>query len=125
MNATAVAFDEAALAAILIDLGYLDDAKAILRRVLRAYRRKFGRRHYETSSVLANLGALYAKSGNFEAAGRTLRDALSDLEKVLGRHHPRLAPVLNNLWIVCAFSAELKGRANDSAAVHTGYGAQP
>jgi tetratricopeptide (TPR) repeat protein len=94
--------DEAALAAILVDLGRLREAKALLRRALSAYCCTFGEQHCETASALANLGALYARAGRFRAAERAFRQALRALENVLGRNHPRLASVLNNLAVVCA-----------------------
>lgn len=108
MDPEAVAADEAALAAILVDLGRLYEAEKILRRVLRFYCGKFGRRHYETAAVLANLGALHAKRGNFKVAERTLRQALPDLEQTLGRNHPRLRSVRNNLAVVRARAGKIK-----------------
>lgn len=94
--------DQAALAAILVELGNLREAEAIHLRVLRVYRRRFGPRHYETASLLSNLGALYVKAGRFDAGERTLRRAARVLENVLGENHPRLATVLNNLATLCA-----------------------
>ncbi len=94
--------DQAALAAILVELGKLPEAEAIHLRVLRVYRRKFGPRHYETASLLSNLGALYLKAERFDAAERTLRRAARVLESVLGKNHLRLASVLNNLAALCA-----------------------
>jgi tetratricopeptide (TPR) repeat protein len=97
-----VVADQAALAAILVELGNLREAEAIHLRVLRVYRRRFGPRHFETASLLSNLGALYVKAGRFDAAERTLRRAARVLENVLGKNHPRLASVLNNLATLCA-----------------------
>jgi tetratricopeptide (TPR) repeat protein len=110
----AIVKDEAALAAILVDLGRLREAKGILRGVLRAYHRRFGEHHCETAAALANLGALYARDGRFRAAERALRHALRALEKVLGRKHPRLAGVLNNLAVVCA----RRGKLGESDALY-------
>ena len=98
----AIAADEAALAAILVDLGRLREASVLLRRVLRAYRRSFGEQDYETASALTNLGALCARAGRFHVAEQALRRALRALENILGHNHPRLATVLNNLAVVCA-----------------------
>jgi tetratricopeptide (TPR) repeat protein len=103
----AIAEDEAGLAAILVDLGRLRDARALLRRILRAYRRRFGEQHRETASALANLGVLYARAGRFREAERVFRQALRALENVLGRNHPRVANVLNNLAVVCARRGKL------------------
>lgn len=97
-----LAADEAALAAILVDLGRFCEARSIYRRVLSAYRRHYGMRHYETASLLANLGALYSRCGRIHAAESTLSLALSELEAVLGRNHPRLATGLNNFATVYA-----------------------
>jgi tetratricopeptide (TPR) repeat protein len=102
-----MAADEAALAAILVDLGRLREAKALLRRVLLAYRRRFGEQHCETASALANVGALYARAGRFQTAERAFRRSLRALENVLGHNHPRLASVLNNLAVVCARRGKL------------------
>lgn len=54
----ALAEDNAALAAILIDLGRLSEAGAILRRVLRTSERVYGPVHYEiaTNMKIAVLG---------------------------------------------------------------------
>ena len=110
----AIAADEAALAAILVDLGRLREAKALLRRVLRAYRRRFGEYHCETASALANLGALYARAGRFQAAEPALRRSLRALENVLARNHPRLANVMNNLAVVRA----RRGKLEESEALY-------
>jgi tetratricopeptide (TPR) repeat protein len=114
MDPLAIAADEAALAAILVDLGRLREAKALLRRVLRAYRRRFGEQHAETASSLANLGALYARAGRLRAAERAFRQALPALENILGRKHPRLAGILNNLAVVCA----RRGKLGESDALY-------
>jgi len=101
-NRSLLLADQAALAAILVELGKLREAEAIHLQVLRVYRRKFGPRHYETAALLSNLGALYLKAERFDAAERTLRRAARVLESVLGKNHPRLASVLNNLATLCA-----------------------
>jgi tetratricopeptide (TPR) repeat protein len=111
---SAITADEAALAAILVDLGRLREAKALLRRVLRAYRSRFGGHHCETASALANLGALYARACRFQAAEPALRRSLHALENVLGRNHPRLANVMNNLAVVCA----RRGKVGESEALY-------
>jgi tetratricopeptide (TPR) repeat protein len=106
--------DQVALAAILVELGNLREAEAIHLRVLRVYRRRFGPRHYETASLLSNLGALYAKAGRFSAAEQTLRRAARVLENVLGKNHPRLASVLNNLATLCA----RRGKFSEAGALY-------
>ena len=100
-DALSLLADQVALAVILVELGKLREANAIYLRALRAYRRKFGTNHYETASLLSNLGALYLKAGRLDKAEQTLRRAARVLEDVLGRNHPRLATVLNNLAVVC------------------------
>jgi tetratricopeptide (TPR) repeat protein len=102
--------DEAALAAILADLGRTAEAAKIYRRILRHCRRNRGlrrwsrkdSRNYEIGSLRGNLGALYAKTGRLGAAEHMLRQALSVLETELGRNHPRIVSALNNLAVVCA-----------------------
>jgi tetratricopeptide (TPR) repeat protein len=94
--------DQAALAAILVELGSLPEAEKIQLRLLRVYRHRFGAAHHETASLLSNLGALYVREGRLDAAERMLRRAARDLEGALGKNHPRLASVLNNLANLCA-----------------------
>lgn len=125
LDPAAIAADEAALAAILVDLERLHEADAILRRILPLYRHKFGPRHHETAFVLANLGALYSKSGDLPAAERTLRQALFALEKSLGRNHPRLGSVLNNLTVVCARREKFKEAGTLSARLRRLLSRQP
>jgi len=100
--ASSLLADQAALAAILVEMGKLQEARAIYFHVLRAYRRTFGANHCETGFVLSNLGALYLKAGRLSEADGALRRAARVLEGALGRNHPRLATVLNNLAVVCA-----------------------
>jgi tetratricopeptide (TPR) repeat protein len=100
-DAVSLAADEAALAAILTDCGRSAAALKIYLHVLRRFRRGLGTRHYEVGAVLANLGALYAKSGKRHAAERALRRGVSILEETLGKNHPRTTSALNNLAMVC------------------------
>jgi len=98
---SALEADQAALAAILVELGSLREAEKIYLRLLPVYCRRFGPKHYETGSLLSNLGALYAKTGRLHAAERTLRHAAAALECALSKNHPRLASLLNNLASLC------------------------
>jgi tetratricopeptide (TPR) repeat protein len=106
--------DQVALAAILVELGRFREAQKIQHRLLRVCRRRFGVRHYETASLLSNLGALYVREGRFDAAERTLRSALRVLEGSLGRNHPRLVSVLSNL-------ATLRARRGNLSEADTLY----
>lgn len=98
----ALAADEAALAAILIDSGRASQPATILLRALRRFRRSLGSQHYEVGAVLANLAVVYWKKGRPHAAERTIRRAASILESALGRNHPRTVSALNNLAFICA-----------------------
>jgi tetratricopeptide (TPR) repeat protein len=98
----ALAADEAALAAILVDSGGVSQATTILLRALRRFRRSLGSKHHEAGAVLANLAVVYWKKGRLHVAERTIRRAALILQSALGRNHPRTASALNNLAFICA-----------------------
>lgn len=107
-EATEIAADEAALAAILSEVGRTSDAVAIYSRVLRVFRRNLGREHYEVGAALANLGAVYWRIGRSNASERALQRAVEILEEALGRKHPRTITAVNNLAIIRARRSRTK-----------------
>jgi Tfp pilus assembly protein PilF len=109
----ALAEDEAALAAILIDLGRLTEADAMLRHVLRGYERVYGPVHYEIAATLHNLGSLQHRNGDWAQAADTLRKARDMKIAVLGAEHPDLAITLHNLGC-CAIKLGDTNRAREN-----------
>jgi tetratricopeptide (TPR) repeat protein len=109
----ALAEDEAALVAILIDLGRLDEADAVLRRLLQDYRRLYGPVHYEIAALLHNLGSLQYRNGDWVRAADTLCQSRDMKIDVLGAQHPDLAITLHNLGC-CALKLGDADRARES-----------
>ncbi len=101
-NGAALAADQAALAAILVELRRFREARALYRGALRRFRRALGARHCELGATLAARGALEARAGRWRAAERLLRRGIAGIERALGTEHPRLVAPLNNLAVVCA-----------------------
>jgi tetratricopeptide (TPR) repeat protein len=93
----ALAADRSALAAILIDLGQLAEARTMLTEVLHTYRTTLGPDHYEVGVTLHNLGSLEYREGRPAAAARTLRRAHAVKQAALGTRHPDLAVTLHSL----------------------------
>jgi tetratricopeptide (TPR) repeat protein len=89
--------DRAALAAILIDLGQLDEARAILADVLRLGLAAASSHDREVAVALHNLGSAQFREGRFAEAAGTLRRAYDIKRALLGRRHPDLAITLYNL----------------------------
>lgn len=89
--------DEAALAAILIDLSRLTDARELLTRVLVAYERAYGDEHYEIGVTLHNLSSLEFRLGHHAEAAGLLDRAVRLKENHLGPYDPDLAITLHNL----------------------------
>jgi tetratricopeptide (TPR) repeat protein len=116
LDRVALAADEAALAAILVESGHTSQALRILLRTLGAFRRKLSPRHPEVGAVLSNLGALHWKMGRPDSARRALRLSASILKKALGENHPRTASARHNLAIVTAsVSAKLESHRGSSS----------
>jgi len=93
----ALAADRAALAAILIDVGKLSEARALLDDVLRDYEQGHGPVDHEIGVALHNLGSLQYRDGDVAAAERTLGRAATIKRAVLGPQNPDLAITLYNL----------------------------
>jgi tetratricopeptide (TPR) repeat protein len=89
--------DHAALAAILVDLDRLGEARDLLTGVLAVYERGLGPDHYETSVTLHNLGSLQFREAAFADAAATLQRAYELKQTTLGHEHPDLAITMYNL----------------------------
>jgi tetratricopeptide (TPR) repeat protein len=107
-DAVALAADEAALAAILVERRRFREARTLYRRALRVFRRNLGAEHYEVGAVLAGLGALEARARRWSEAELALRRGVLIIEEALGRSHPRLAAALNNLAVVYTHRGKLR-----------------
>jgi tetratricopeptide (TPR) repeat protein len=97
LDPVGLAADRAALAAILIDLGQLAEARAVLTEILAGYERDPGPNRYEIAVTLHNLGALQFREASFADAEATLVRAHRLKSEALGRRHPDLAITLYNL----------------------------
>jgi tetratricopeptide (TPR) repeat protein len=90
----ALAQDQAALAAILVDLHRYGEAETLLAGALATYQSWYGPWHYEVGVTLHNLGCLRYRQGQAGAAAETLRRAYDVKRAVLGARHPDLAITL-------------------------------
>ena len=109
---SALAADRAALAAILIDVGSLGEARGLLDAVLRDYEQVYGPVHVEIGVALHNLGSLQYREGDVSTAEATLRRASDIKGTVLGQHHPDIAITVYNL----ACCAQTLGNVDDAIA---------
>ncbi len=91
-----VAFDRAAQAPILLELGRLGEAESILHQVLTTYLRTYGETHHEVAVTLHNLATCVYRRGEMTAAKKLLQRAVEMKRTVLGRDHPELAVSLAN-----------------------------
>lgn len=85
------------LAPVLVDLGQLDEAETILRRLVDAFSQRYGQRHYEVAVVCHNLAAVLAARGQLDEAASFYRRALSIKRARLGPSHPDLPITQHNL----------------------------
>jgi tetratricopeptide (TPR) repeat protein len=90
----ALAQDQAAFAAILVDLHRHHEAETLLAGALATYESWYGPWHYEVGVTLHNLGCLRYRRGQAGAAAETLRRAYEVKRAVLGARHPDLAITL-------------------------------
>ena len=104
-----VAVELAALAPILHGLGRLDEAEAMLRRVLVI----LGHDHPESGFALGNLGALLQETGRLGEAATRYEEALAIKRRLLGARHPDVAITLNNLGLLRL----RQGRAEEAEAL--------
>jgi tetratricopeptide (TPR) repeat protein len=85
------------LAAIAMESGSYDEARALGERVLELRRSRLGPEHYTVASVLVNLGNVLNRQGHLAEARQAYEEALAIWERTLGLQHPDLAIVLLNL----------------------------
>jgi tetratricopeptide (TPR) repeat protein len=95
-----LALDEAALAAILDELGQRDEAETLLRSALVVLERVPAAHRHERAVALNNLAALRYRQGDFEEAEALYRRALTIKLELLPSDAPEIASTLNNLAIV-------------------------
>jgi tetratricopeptide (TPR) repeat protein len=89
--------DRAALAAILVDLGHLDEAHAVLVDVIAVRETPTYADPIEVAVALHNLGSLQFRRGLVTEARRTLERTLALKQATLAPGHPDLAITLHNL----------------------------
>ena len=104
----AVAADAAALAAILDQLGRVEEAEAMLCRALDVFTRLLGPDHHEVAVNANNLAALRFRRGDHGEAEALWEHALAIKRKRLGPTHPELAPTLVNLGVLAATRGQVE-----------------
>jgi len=118
-----VAVDEAALAAILVDLDRAAEAKDLAERACATYRAATDagldwappeHREHDRVAALAILATAQHRLRDRAGAAATYREVLAAKEALLGPDHPELVPTLNNLGVL---QAEL-GELDDAAAAY-------
>jgi tetratricopeptide (TPR) repeat protein len=107
-----VAFDTAALAAVLDAQGKYDEAEQLYHRALVIFRRL--RSHFDVAVNLNNLAALYQARGEAVRPEKLYKRALVIKEKLFGARHPEIATTLNNL----ALFYKAVGRYADARALY-------
>jgi tetratricopeptide (TPR) repeat protein len=116
-----VAADRAALAAIELDLGHLDEASTLASAALDVYRQARERGEpwgspeacaHDELAALAVLAAARHRLGDLERAEATYREVLDHKRTHLGPSHPELVPTLNNLGVLLAERGELDAAAD-------------
>jgi len=104
--------DRAALAAILVDLGHLDEARAALLDVVALRETPTHADPVEVAVALHNLGSLHFRSGLVTEARQTLERTLALKQKTLAPGHPDLAITLHNLACCLAQLGEPEAAAH-------------
>jgi tetratricopeptide (TPR) repeat protein len=89
--------DRAALAAILVDLGHLDEARAVLVGVIAQREALTHADPFEVAVALHNLGSLQFRSGLVTEARQTFERTFALKRATLPPGHPDLAITLHNL----------------------------
>jgi tetratricopeptide (TPR) repeat protein len=111
-----VASDEAALAAILVDLDRPAEALVLAEHAVAVYRSADAwssreQCEHDRVAALAVLATAHHRLGDAEAAAATYRETLAAKELLLGATHPELVPTLNNLGVLLADLGDLDGAA--------------
>ena len=87
------------LASTYQDLGRLDEAAAIFRRVLASKEKRFGPTDPSLSRTLEGLANVLSRQGDYDQAVSLIERAITINEKALGPDHPDIANNLYNLGI--------------------------
>lgn len=116
-----VAVDEAALAAILVDLERPAEALELAQRACATYAAATAagiewappdHREHDRIAALAILATAQHRRRDRSGAAQTYREVLAAKEALLGRDHPELVPTLNNLGVLLAELGELDEAAD-------------
>ena len=116
-----VAVDEAALAAILVDLERPAEARELAERACETYRTATAagldwappeHREHDRIAALAILATAQHRLRDRAGAAATYREVLDAKESLLGPRHPELVPTLNNLGVLLAELGELDEAAD-------------
>jgi tetratricopeptide (TPR) repeat protein len=87
------------LASLYQAQGRYGEAERLLKRVLEAEERVFGKEHPSTLISVNNLAELYRIQGRYGEAEPLFKRALEAKERVLGKEHPSTLTSVNNLEI--------------------------
>lgn len=90
------AAERAALAAILVDSGRLEEARELYLLAIEVFERTLGANHYEVAVNLAGLAVVEQASGRLEEAEALYRQSVELHLLQLGPDHPETALTLNN-----------------------------
>jgi hypothetical protein len=89
-----------ALAAFLISLARLDEAKPLLQRALAIQEEALGKETLELALTLSYLGEVDHYNGDFQESAKHYLRALKIRETLLGPDHPEVAVTLNDLALM-------------------------
>lgn len=106
-----VAADEGALAAILVDLGELEEALLLATHARSVLVARVGDHDHEAVAALAALAAALHRRGDVDLAGETYAAVLHAKEVTLGPSHPELVPTLNNIAVLHAEAGDVDAAA--------------
>ena len=111
---SAVAADEAALAALVDAQGRYDEAEALYVKAIGVFQREPGPPPLELAVSLNNLAAIEQARGRLRRAEGLYRRALALKERRWGGGHPDVAVTLNNLAVLC----RKQGRRAEAARLY-------
>jgi tetratricopeptide (TPR) repeat protein len=84
------------LAEVLFKMGRLTQVEPVVKRIIMAYEKKYGREHPDVGVFTNNLGLIYHKQGKCFMAETEYQKALSIQTKLLGNSHPQTLNVMSN-----------------------------
>jgi tetratricopeptide (TPR) repeat protein len=99
-DALALASDEGALAALLLETGQDEEAETLLTRSAATFTDHLDADHYEVAVINGNLAVLALNRGDLAMAESRARLALAGKQSALGVRHPELAPTLTTLGTI-------------------------